>query len=227
MRSIIFHYRIDNYMERSKKLARDGLIELGFMDIYLAPPTPRPTRKKGHKGFVSAGSNDPFGFDAIAASWKVWYGVQATEEGHGADRRGKVDKGLPVQPPNTIVDVWEYVFKKDENDKRKIIYRINLSRRFNVGTIDAPVLKWFLLKKGVWRPVAVRGMVASRSVVKKNQKKISEPFCSTYKGLKPKAATTWVALKDGAYAPAAKHTSSIVNGSPRQLGGVEAGEVVH
>ena len=212
-------------MERSKKLARDDLIELGFTDIYLAPPTPRPTRKKGHRGFVSAGSNDPFGFDAIAASWKMWYGVQATEEGHGADRRGKVDKGLPRQPPNTIVDVWEYVFRKDENDKRKVIYRINLSRRFNVGTVDAPVLKWFLLKKGVWRPVAVRGRVTPRSVGGKKQEKTSELSMPSY--YIPKAAMAWVALKDGAQVPIVKHSPFVVEGSPRLAGGVEAGEATH
>lgn len=212
-------------MERSKKLARDDLIELGFTNIYLAPPTPRPTRRKGHRGFISAGSNDPFGFDAIAANWNLWHGVQATEEGHAADRRGKVDKGFLEQPPNTIVDVWEYIFRKDENDKRKVIYRMNLSRRFNMGTADAPVLQWFLLKKGVWRPVAVRGRVAPRIAGGKKEEKTSKPSMPTY--YIPKAAMAWVALKDGAQVSIVKHDLSVVEGSPRLAGGVEEGKAVH
>jgi|ACXJ01.1.fsa_nt_gi hypothetical protein len=214
-------------MERSKKLARDDLAELGFSTIYLAPPTPRPTRRKGHKGFISAGSNDPFGFDAIAVNWNLWHGVQATEEGHAADRRGKVDKGFPEHPPNTIVDVWEYIFRKDENDKRKVVYRMNLSRRFNIGTVEAPVLQWFLLKKGVWRPVTVRGGVTPRRAGGRKgekQEKTSKLFMSS--DCVPKAATTWVALNDGVCNSIPKY-SSVVKDSPRVAGGIEEGKAVH
>ncbi len=185
--SIIFNNRIFVHMERSKKLARDGLVELGFSVMYLAPPTPRPTRRRGHRGFISAGSNDPFGFDAIAVSDAMWHGVQATEEGHASDRRHKVDVGFPTQPPNTLVDVWEYIFRRDEKDARKLVYRINLSRRFNLGTRDAPALEWFLLKDGKWKHVAVRGDERSNGALQGRKQGV---FASMR--YVPKAALGWV-----------------------------------
>ncbi|MEM3191029.1 MAG: hypothetical protein QW292_02860 [Candidatus Parvarchaeota archaeon] len=144
-------------MERSKKLAKDGLVSMGFKIIYLAPPTPRLTRMKGRKSWISSGSNDPFGFDVIAVNDNLWYCIQATEEGHASERRKKVDLKFPVQPPNTMVMVWEYIFSGKT-------YRVNIYRRKNVGNwfkmkLKEPTKSELLdlsFKKNIWVPVIKR-----------------------------------------------------------------------
>lgn len=129
-------------MEKSKRMARDALIEMGFeeRDMYLAPPTSKPKFKRGAKkqtgrhSYFSAGSNDPFGFDVLASHDLFSYNVQATAGGHGSDRRRKVDKRCVHQKVNDVVDVWNYIFKDGELD------HINVFRRRDVGV-------WFQLRK--------------------------------------------------------------------------------
>lgn len=129
-------------MERSKKLALEDLIKMGYKTVYAPPPTPRRVRMAGNKrGWVSH-TNDPFeSFDVLAVDDYRWHCVQATEGGHAAERRDKIDKNYLAQPPSTLIDVWEYVFK---GRKR----RTNIYRRVAVG-------KWLRFKNGKWIPVVV------------------------------------------------------------------------
>ncbi len=161
------------------------------------------------------------GFDAIAVSEDIWHGVQATEEGHASDRRHKVDVGFPTQPPNTVVDVWEYIFRRDEKDARKLVYRINLSRRFNLGTRDAPALEWFLLKDGKWKHVAVRGDERSNGILQGRGQGVIASMRYV-----PKAAHGWVHMNADDHASSKDGSALGTETSPGVPGETGIGKVV-